>query len=88
MANQSQMLRLLRNLYMPQPRNGLELAERAKACAAYWQTLTPPQRNAVALLNRDATLWKAAWDSAIHAAVAVVRNGEQADEHQDLMLDA
>jgi len=81
MANQSQMLRLLRNLYMPQPRNGLELAERAKACAAYWRSLTPPQRNAVALLNRDATIWMAAWDSAANQPHPnPVRNGEQTPE--------
>lgn len=71
MANQSQMIHLLRNLYSPQPGNGEQLAERAKACTAYWLQLSQPQRNAVALLNRDAAIWKAAWDA------ATVRNGEQ-----------
>lgn len=62
MANQSEMLRRLRTLYMPMPRSILNLSNCAEACAEYWDQLTPAQQNAVALLNRDAAIWKAAWD--------------------------
>ena len=72
------MLRLLRSLYSPQPTTVTGLHERALRCAAYWQQLTLPQRNAVAMLNRDATIsfdidlaqLDAATQSALLAALA------------------
>lgn len=62
MANQIEMLHRLRKLYTPMPRTLLNLNNRTEACAEYWRQLTPAQQNAVALLNRDAAIWKAAWD--------------------------
>lgn len=62
MANQSEMLHRLRKLYTPMPRSILNLSNCAEACAEYWGRLTPAQQNAVALLNRDAAIWKAVWD--------------------------
>ena len=63
MANQSEMLARLRALYMPRAINIADMAARVEACAAYWQLLSPAQRNAIAMLNKDAAIWKAGWDA-------------------------